>query len=262
VPRSAVLVLVAVALAATGCRGGDSRRDAVERYIETVNRTQAELAPAIRDAQQALRAFAAGRVTKATAGRLQGGSATMQATRASLALVEAPPEARRLHADLIRLVELQAGLALELSLAADYVTEIGPAIRPAQLASSDLSRGLRSAKSGEEQAAALREFAAAVASSVARVDLLAPPPALLPWHDDQRARLAKSRRDALALASGIEQRNTRAVERALKAFTGRRPEAPARKAQTRAVQAFNKRLEEQERLLTRIAREQAEVANV
>jgi hypothetical protein len=259
--RAAALLLVAVALAATGC-GGDSRRDAVESYIQQVNRTQAQLRPAFRDAQAALGAFAAGRVTPATVASLQGGNATMRATRASLALLDPPPEARKLHADLLRLVDLQARLALELSLAADYVTKIGPAVQPAQVAAADLSRHLRAAKTGADQVAALREFAAAVDDSLLRVDALAPPPALLPWHDDQLARLGKSRRDALAIADGIEQRNARAVERALKAFTTSRPAAPARESEAAAVKAFNRRLREQEALLRRIAREQGDLVGI
>jgi len=258
--RATVLVLVATALVATGCRD-DSRRDDIESYIRSVNRRQAQLKPAFEDAQQALRAFAAGRVTKRTAEQLRGGSATMHATGASLALVEPPPEARRLHADLLRLVELQGRLALELSLAADYVTKVGPATRPAQVAASTLGRELRSAKSGADQAAALREFAASVGDSLTRLDLLAPPPAMLPWHDDQRARLAKSRRDALALAAGIEQQDEEAVERALKEFTTRTSDTASRQAQAAAVKAFNTRLREQERLLVRIARERGALAN-
>lgn len=260
-PRAAALLLVALALAATGC-GGDSRTDAVESYIQQVNRTQAQLRPAFRDAQSALGAFAAGRVTPATVASLQGGNATMRATRASLALLDPPPEARKLHADLLHLVDLQARLALELSLAADYVTKVRPAVQPAQTAASALSGQLREAKTGDDQAAALREFAAAVEDSLNRLSALAPPPALLPWHDDQRARLAKSRRDANAIADGIEQRNGRAVERALKAFTTSRPAAPARESEAEAVKTFNRRLREQERLLRRIAREQGELRSL
>jgi hypothetical protein len=258
--RATALVLLAAALAATGCRD-DSRREAVEDYIQSVNQRQAQLKPAFEDAQQALRAFAAGRVTGRTAERLRGGSATMRATHASLLLVEPPPEAERLHADLLRLVDLQAGLALELSLAADYVTKLGPATRPAQVAASTLGRELRSARSGAEQAAALREFAASVADSVTRVDLLAAPPAMLPWHADQRARLAKSRRDALALASGIERKDTEAVERALREFTTRPSDTATRQAQAAAVKTFNKRLGRQGRLLVRIARERGALAD-
>jgi hypothetical protein len=142
------------------------------------------------------------------------------------------------------------------------VTELGPATQPAQVAAATLGRELRSAKSGTGQSAALREFAASVGASIARVDLLAPPPAMLPWHDDQRTRLAKSRRDALALASGIEKQDAKAVERALKEFTTRPSDTAARQAQAEAVRAFNRRLREQERLLIRIAREQGDLANV
>ena len=251
----------AVVIAATGCRD-DSRRDAVETYIQSVNRAQARLEPAMRDAQQALREFASGRVTPTTAERLRGGSATMRATQASLARIEPPQEARALHDDLLRLVDLQSGLALQLSLAADYVTRVGPAVQPAQQAAARLGRELRSAGSGGQQATALREFAASVDDSLRRIDLLAPPPALVPWHDDQRKRLAKSREDELALATGIEERNAGAVNRALKAFTTRPPESATRASQAAAIKAFNRRLQQQERLLARIAREQTALAGV
>jgi hypothetical protein len=259
--RRFVFVLLVAAVAAAGCRG-DDRREAVESYIESVNRAQTRLEPAFRDAQVALRAFASGRVTERTAQRLRGGSATMRATEASLELIEPPAEAKKLHADLLRLVDLQSGLALELSLAADYVLQLGPAAEPAQGAAGALGRELRSAKTGEDQVAALREFAASVGISVARVDALAPPPAMLPWHDDQRRKLAKSRHDALALADAIEERDAPAVEEALKEFTTPASDTVSRKAQAAAIRGFNKRLRQQERLLTRIAREQLALGSV
>jgi hypothetical protein len=260
--RRFVLVVLVAAVAVAGCRGGDDRRAAVESYIQSVNRAQAKLKPAFTDAQVALRAFAAGRVTEHTAERLRGGSATMRATEASLELIKPPPEAKKLHADLLRLVDLQSGLALELSLAADYVLQLGPAAEPAQGAAGKLGRALREAKTGKEQIVALRAFADSVGETVTRIDALAPPPAMIPWHEDQRAKLAKSRHDALALADAIEKRDAPAVQEALKAFTTPAPDTVSRKAQAAAIRGFNKRLRLQERLLTRIAREQLALANV
>lgn len=260
--RGLAFVLLVAAVAAAGCRGGDDRRDAVESYIESVNRAQAKLQPAFRDAQVALRAFAAGRVTERTAERLRGGSATMRATRASLALIEPPAEAEKLHADLLRLVELQSGLALELSLAADYVTKLGPAVRPGQEAARELGRELRAAKTGADQVVALRAFADAVGASLGRLDALAPPPAMLPWHQDQRGKLEKSRRDAAALADAIDERDAPAVEQALEAFTTPASDTVSRKAQAAAIRGFNRKLRRQERLLARIAREQLALGDV
>jgi hypothetical protein len=260
--RRLVFVLLVAAVAVAGCRGGDDRRDAVESYIESVNRAQAKLKPAFTDAQVALRAFASGRVTERTVERLRGGSATMRATEASLELIQPPPEAKKLHADLLRLVDLQSGLALELSLAADYVLQLGPAAAPAQGAASKLSGELRAANTSKEQVEALREFAASVDLALTRIDALAPPPAMVPWHDDQRARLAKSQHDAVALADAIEQKDAPAVEEALKAFTTPASNTVSRKAQAAAIRAFNKRLRRQEQLLARIAREQLALGSV
>src|SRR5215216_3619749 len=243
-------------MAVAGCRGDDDRREAVESYIESVNRAQAQLKPAFTDAQVALRAFAAGRVTERTAERLRGGNATMRATRARLALIQPPQEATKLHADLLRLVDLQSDLALELSLAADYVIKLGPAVQPAQEAAGTLGRELRAAKTGPAQVVALRDFADEVGATLTNIDALAPPPAMVPWNDNQRAKLAKSRHDALALADAIEQRDAPAVEDALKAFTTPASDTVPRKAQAAAIRGFNSKLRTQERLLTRIAREQ------
>lgn len=260
--RRLVLVLLVAAVVVTGCRGGNDRRDAVESYIRSVNNAQAHLKPAFTDAQVALRAFAAGRVTEHTAQRLRGGNATMRATRARLALIKPPPEAKKLHADLLRLVGLQSDLALELSLAADYVLALGPAVRPAQEAAGKLGRELRAAKNGKTQVVALRAFADDVSATLNRIDALAPPPAMLPWHVDQRAKLAKSRHDALALADAIERRDSPAVEQALKAFTTPASDTVPRKAQAAAIRGFNDKLRRQERLLARIAREQLALASV
>ena len=260
--RRLVFALLVAAVAVAGCRGDDDRREAVESYIESVNRAQADLKPAFTDAQVALRAFASGRVTQRTAERLRGGSATMQATESSLALIQPPQEAKKLHADLLRLVDLQAGLALELSLAADYVLQLGPAAEPAQGAAGQLGRELREATTGKQQVDALREFAASVGLTLTRIDALAPPPAMVPWHDDQRTKLAKSQHDALTLADAIEEKDAPAVEDALKEFTTPPADTVSRKAQAAAIQSFNKRLKRQEQLLARIAREQLALGGV
>jgi hypothetical protein len=256
-----VFVLLVAAVAVAGC-GGDDRRADVESYIESVNRVQAKLRPAFTDAQVALRAFARGRVTERTAERLRGGSATMRSTSASLALIKPPPEARKLHADLRRLVDLQSRLALELSLAADYVLELGPAAQPAQEAAGKLGGELRAAKTGKQQVVALRSFADSVGDSIRRIDALAPPPAMVPWHEDQRAKLAKSQHDAVALADAIERRDAPAVDEALKAFTTPAADTVPRKAQAAAIRGFNDKLRQQERLLARIAREQLALGSV
>jgi hypothetical protein len=97
---------------------------------------------------------------------------------------------------MLRLVEAYqvAGARLELSLAAGLRDRARAAREPAQgVADGTLGRELRSAKTGKEQVVALREFADSVGLTLARIDALAPPPAMVPWHDDQRAKLAKSR---------------------------------------------------------------------
>jgi hypothetical protein len=249
---AAVLALLLVVLA--GC-GGDGRRDAVEEYIERVNDAQSQLEASFTEAQKAIRAFASGATTRRTAERLRAASATMRESRASFVLIQPPPEARALHRDLLALLDLQARLSLEVSLAADYTRAVGDAIRPAQIAAATLGRELRSVETGDEQAVALSEYAGALGRALDRLDGLAPPPFLSPWHDDRRRRLSASRQGALTLAAGIRDRDSVAVERALEAFTTAAPEDALVEAQTAAVKAFNRLLDEQERLVDRLARE-------
>lgn len=258
--RLPLVLLVALAVVLAGCRDGDQRREGIEEYIERANRTQAQFDLAFRQAQQSIRAFAAGRATGRTAERLFQASSTIRASRGSLALIEPPPDARSLHADLLRLLDLQARLALEVGLAAEYTTHVAPAIRPAQTAARALARELRSAATGDEQAVALDSYAKAIDAALTRFDALAVPPFLRPWHEDRKERLAESRREALGLAVGIRRRDAGAVRRALDAFTTSEPEDALRRAQTEAVKEFNRLLDRQERLVNRIAREQAELA--
>jgi hypothetical protein len=142
------------------------------------------------------------------------------------------------------------------------VLELGPAAQPAQEAAGKLGGELRAAKTGKQQVVALRSFADSVGDSIRRIDALAPPPAMVPWHEDQRAKLAKSQHDAVALADAIERRDAPAVDEALKAFTTPAADTVPRKAQAAAIRGFNDKLRQQERLLARIAREQLALGSV
>lgn len=253
--------LLLLAALAAGCGGGDARQEAVEDYIERANQAQEQFEPGVRAAQSAIRSFAAGRAGPQLAERLRRAATTMRSARATLAAVEPPSEARSLHALLLELLDLQAGLSLELSLAARYLPAAVEAIAPTDLAGAELARVLRQAGSGEEQAAALAAYADEVEGTLAGFDRLAPPPVLGPWHGAQVDRLRASGNLAAGLAAAIEQGDRAAIDRALKAFVDESPDAAAaQRAQEEAVEAFNRRLEQQQELLGTIFREQLELA--
>jgi hypothetical protein len=254
--------LIALIAAAAGCGGGgDSGREAVESYIEEANRAQVQFQPAVRSAQNAIRSFAAGRSGEKVAERLREAAATMRSARAALARVQPPPEARTLHEQQLELLDLQVRLSLELSLAAGYLPDAVEAIRPADDAGGALARALRTAKTGEKQAAALAGYAEEVDGVLETLAALGAPPVLKPWHRAQVSRLEASRNLAAGLAKGIRQEDRGAIDRALKAFSAQTPDRKvAQKAQAEAIAAFNERLEAQQELLSSIYREQAELA--
>jgi hypothetical protein len=260
VRRTAVLVALVAALA--GCGGDDDeRREAYEDYIEAANEAQAEFAPGFRRAQAALRTFASGRAGERTATRLRDAAAVVSGARASLALVEPPADARVLHRDLLKLLDLQASLARELSLAAEYVPQVEQALEAPQTAAATLRRALGNATDAPEQSVALRIYADELEEALNALDSLAPPPVLQPWHAAQADRVEASRKLALELADAIDAGSRAGVQEALDAFANAagNPRA-ANRAQAEAVKVFNRRLDQQQRLLQRIAREEFRIA--
>lgn len=244
-----------------GCGGGGDERAAVEDYIRTVNRAQAAYTPAFGRARWALGEFAQGRANANTARLLRGTWETMRNVKADLTVLRPPEAAAALHADLLRLVDLQAWIALELSLAAEYLPAAERAIRPADGAADTLRRALADAGDGAAQADALRAYAGRVQAVVEALAALAPPPVLRGWHDGELAQLRASRRLALDLAGGIDAGDDAAVQEALRGFREASPDARAvAKAQVDAVRAFNRRLGEQEDIVLAILRRRAALA--
>jgi len=256
------LALLALAAALAGCGGGDDRRETYEAYVRAANDAHARFAPGFEQAQEALSAFAAGERPVRTARELRKAVSTLRAARETLALTEPPEEARTLHARLLRLLDLQARLSLELSLASEYVPQAESVLRAPAASARTLRRALRGAERPEQQSAALRAYADGLGTSVGRFGSLAPPPVLQPWHEAQEQRLGAARALAEELAEAIDARERADVDRALEAYAASLPDARAlNRAQRDAVKAFNRRLEEQHRLHAAIVREELRIAD-
>jgi hypothetical protein len=253
--------LLALAAVLVGCGGGDDRRQAAAEYLQAANRAQAAFRPAFEQAGVALQEYAAeGGPTATTAAELRDAYSALIGAREALSLVEPPEEARSLHNDLRRLLDVQARLALELSLVSTYLPAADAALRPSQDGGRALAQELERADTAEEQRAALRAYARSVGRSLEALDGLAPPPLLRPWHDGERDRLQASRRLALDVAAATEGGDREAIERALKAFEEAASDpASIRLAQAAAVRSFNRQVDQQLRLVARIAGAQAEL---
>lgn len=254
------LALIALAAALTGCGGddGDDRREAVSAYIREANTGLQRSAAAVGRADQALRDFS---LEGAKAGEserdLESVLDTLGSVRAALAGLRPPVEARKLHADTLELVDVQLELAGDLRELAGHLPAAARVLRDAEAARAKLQRALESSRTAAEQAAAARAYAARARRSLADLRALEPPEILADWHTGQLNVLRTSQMLASDLADALETENETEIRRVLSGFEKISQQATsAARAQALAVRAFNRRVEAQRALLTRISSEQ------
>jgi len=101
-------------------RGGDDhtaeRRDAVSAYIVKVNTTQQTLIVELERVSTAYRKLELkGDPTPAELARVDGVERTLTKLRSRFAALNVPVEARKLHAELLQVVDLQTALAREMA---------------------------------------------------------------------------------------------------------------------------------------------------
>src|SRR5437762_13336133 len=108
--RRAGALLVLVALLA-GCGGSGhkaARRDAVNTYIQQVDAVAAALVGERARIDSALRAFSMTKSRPGDISRLRGVQTQIHGVSLKVRGLHPPPEARKLHADLVQLLDLAA----------------------------------------------------------------------------------------------------------------------------------------------------------
>jgi len=263
VSRRLVLLALVAALAAAlaGCGGDDGgkgQREAVADYIRAVNTTQQRFAVVYAAADDALRAFGAkGSMGGMTSDELAEAAATMRDVRGSLAAIEPPVDARKLHAELLQLLDLQTALTRDLSEMARYLPAVSAALGSAEVARTKLQKGLESSATVPGQAAAARAYGKAVGRALEDLSELTPPPVLAVWHEGQTGLMSTSAELGNGLAAGLESGNREQIERVLKRFQNASRDATAvARAQVLAVRSFNNRVKKQRALVRTIGQEQ------
>lgn len=259
--RLAPLLLAVALAAAAGCGGGDDgekRRVAVADYIRAANTTQQRFAAVYAGADDALRQFGAkGELGARTSAELAEAAATMGEVRGSLAGLEPPVEARTLHSQLLRLLDLQISLTRDLSQMARYLPNVARVLRTAEAARAKLQRALESSDTVVAQAGAARAYGNAVDKTLKGLRRETPPAILATWHKGQVGLLGNSARLGDGLAEGLERGNRKQIESVLKQFQNAGREAAAvSRAQVLAVRAFNERVKKQRALVRKIVQEQ------
>lgn len=263
-PRNLLWAVVAAAAVLTGLilygevqeRRDAGRVDEVARYIREVNGVRRGLSDELQRVNEAFELFRAGPAElRAAIPRLDEAVRTMRMFQAGLDDLEPPPEARKLHAELLRLAGLESALAEE-------VRDIGralPAIsaEAGRLGNSGrrLIRNLRGAESLAEQAAAFERYGKDVAGIADRLSDLDTPAVLKASVQSEQERLrrlvklANGTRDAL-----VAERPTDASRLSNRLASAASESAVVTRAQRKGIQAYTQRVRElgaQERVVER-----------
>ncbi len=205
-------VLLAV-LVVTGCGSSakSKRRDAVNAYLGRVEKIQLHFRPSFDLANQAYRDFSKGKTGKRQVERLRGAEVSILAARDALQAVSPPQDARKLHAELLQLYDLNASLGLEVITLQQFL----PGVRNVLGNLADVNKSYRQSLSGSKtataQANALDGYSTAVKKVVDRFGGLAPPPALRPWQRAQVLRLQQIADTGHTLATALRARDRNAT---------------------------------------------------
>jgi hypothetical protein len=185
--RGAALASV-LALAGSLAACGSSPRDRVNGYIEQANAIRARAAPEFARANSAYKRFSANKLAKNVAADLERAEASLRDTRAQLARLHPPAEAKHLQSLLLRLFDLDIGLAHETTLMGEYLPAATVATKPLKDINARLQKGLTS-QNVSTQTDTLGTYRAELRTVVLALQRLDPPPLLSGIHSDQLSRL-------------------------------------------------------------------------
>lgn len=258
--RRAPAVLLVLALAGCGTSAKDTQRREFNRYVESVNRIETDAAAAWRRAQSAYSKLGGGRLTAAELRELAAAPPTIRSLRRRLAAVEPPPRARRLHASLVHLLDLDASFADEVAGFGRYVTAVRPLERALTADSAALSAELKRTRSRAAEDAALARFARRVGVVERRLGALHPPPAFAPWHAEQLDRTHALRAGAQELRHGLARRDRAAIEHGFATLRDAANRASVTVADRAAIVAYDARLAQIRRVTDAVAREESRLA--
>lgn len=238
-------MIVAIA-GLSSCGGGVDRREQVSEYVREVNRVQQASTPAFTHANDAYRAFSQGQLPPGRAVPvLARAEEDIGRARVDVARIEPPDAARRLHARLLKVFDMNLAFARDTAQLARYQTGATEALRPLRRHNERLQADLADAGGGAEQVQALSRYHRALQRTLRGLRALVAPPLTRPAHEQQLRRLDSSARVVLRLRRAVERRDARAVARLLLSLRG--DSSPRSSAIDRAFAAYDRR----HRLLTR-----------
>ena len=188
---------------------------------------------------------------------LQRARSQILAAERRVSAIEAPPDARKIHADLVTMLRLEASLTGDLLVTTHYVPQFKQALLPLAPAGTALARDLRTAKGWNAQANAFAVYRAKLEPVMAQLGTLVAPPVLSPTLIGEQAAL---RRRVDAQHSGRERAPEEGREGGQRGDPGSlfavgSDAVRTRNAEIAAARAYNARIARISVLTAAIARE-------
>jgi hypothetical protein len=264
VRRGLGLVLLSV-LVVSGCGSSakDKRRDAVNAYLNRVDKIQTRFAPSFNVANQAYRDFARGKGGTKQLAKLRGAEVAIVGARDALQQLRPPKDAEKLHQQLVQLYNLDAALGLEALTLQQFLPEVRQVLKDLARVNNSYRTSLANTTTAGEQATALDNYGNAVSGVVKEFRAMAAPPALEPWRASQVTRLQQIVDTGHLLAKAFRAGDRTAVAALIKRFRFLLSHQPnVSQAQHDAVKAYDNRLVGITRLEGKIQAEHQRLQNL
>ena len=268
-PARCSLVVALVALLSLGpgvsaCGGDESDgvRERTQQYIESEQDVMRRAQPGFEQANEAYLAYTKGELEPETAvEQVEDAGRAIRDARDGVLVLDPPAEARRLHDDLVRYLDMNVDLADQTTLLVRYVPAAAGVLAPLDRANRRLQDQLADADRSEAQAQLLDRFAASVGTIAGDLQELEAPAVLEPVHAEQVRRLDSTQRLARRLERALRGQDAERVSILLQQFRDTASEPSARRLLVnQAVAQYNRRLKELGLAYAEVQQEQTRLA--
>lgn len=253
------VILVGATIVVAGCGGGNhDRRNAVNTYFDRVDAAQLQVRLQTVPIENAFARFSTVHNSKSETRALVRADAMLERTLVKLKHVRPPADAQRVHADLVQLYGLEAGVAHELVAMTGFVPRYDAALTPLKPAHTTLTSGLKTAKGWQEIAAAFERYRVSLAGVLVQLRRLSSPTTLRPAFDGESAALVRSIALCASIERALEKHDAKLTAAGISALSGLGTQTSAARVQremTAAAKAYNARLARIASLNVRIGRE-------
>lgn len=238
-----VAVVVGVVLTREGDDETEERRKAVAEYIADVNTVQQASILALERVGETYRELRLRPEDDAEQlARVREAERTLRETRARLAAVTAPADARGLRRRLLQLLDRQVALAAEVRGMVEYLPLQAREAGDFAAASRRLNSGLAAATTAPAQQAALAAYVRAIDAIAARLERADVPEVLEPSRVEEVRRLRRLVRDARLVSEALAGQDAAEVDRRFREFLRTNADVGTSRAERAAVVAYNRRV--------------------